>query len=241
MATLSWTVITGSSSTAGSLANWMSKASITSGANGIADFILGEAESWIYRRLRHWRMLTPPTAITFTLNSDVIAITSLARFLEPCDFWYLVNGGPYWMTQKTPQEVYASWAYNANNTKVSQQPTCYSFNQTNIQMDAPALAAYPGYITYFQQPAALSGSNTTNFLTEYYPRLVRLACMAGACEWAKDNGQGNFDRTYYDQLAQVEIDKAQAESDRARRGEINAGVLIGGSSGPSLPPYLGGW
>lgn len=240
MATLSWTTLTSASTTAGSIANWMSKASITSGANGVADFIVGEAESWIYRRLRHWQMLTPPNSITFTLNSDTLSISSLTNFLEPMDLWYLNNGGPYWMQQKTPSQVYQSWSYNADNTRPSMPPSIYSFNQTNIQFDTPADQAYPAFITFFQQPTALSGSNNTNWLTATYPRLVRAAVMASACEWAKDNGQGNFDRTYWDQIAQDEIDRAQAESDRARRGEINAGVLIGGA-GPAFPTYAGAW
>jgi hypothetical protein len=66
---------------------------------------------------------------------------------------------------------------------------------------------------------------------------MRLACMAAACEWAKDSGQGNFDRTYYDQLAQDEIDKAQAESDRAKRATIAGMMLIGGSSSSGFAPY----
>lgn len=240
MATISWTVLTSSSTTAGSIANWMSKASITSGPSGVADYIVGEAESWIYRRLRHWRMLTPPQAIVFTLNSDTLAISGFSGFLEPFDLWYLNSGAPQWMAQKTPSEVYQSWSYNADNTRVSQPPIIYSFNDTSIQFDSPADQAYPAYLTYYQQLPALSGSNDTNFLTSIYPRLMRCACMAAACEWAKDNGQGNFDRTYWDQLAENEIFIAQQESDRARRGAVNAGVLIGGGDA-GFPAYAGAW
>lgn len=222
-----WSVLTSASTTAGSIANWMSKASISSGANGVADIILQEAQSWIYRRLRHWRMLTIPTPLTLTQGVDAIPISGFAGFLEPSDLFY-VNGGVYWLTQKTPEQVYMSWAFNQNGTRVQQPPVIYSFNNTYIQLDSQPDQNYPGYITYYQQLADLSATNPTNFLTDTYPRLIRLASMAGACEWAKDNGQGNFDRTYYDELAQDEIDKAQMESDRARRASVNAGVLIGG-------------
>ena len=88
-----------------------------------------------------------------------------------------------------------------------------------------------------EQPAPLSVSNTSNFLTTAYPRLMRCAIMAAACEYVKDSGQGNFDRTYWAQLTQVEIDQAQAESDRARRA-VQAGIILEGGGGVSgMPPY----
>jgi hypothetical protein len=240
MATLTWSILTGANTVPGSISNWLSKASLSSGPDGVADYVLGEAESWIYRRLRHWKMLTPPQAITLTQGLDTLDISSFDGFLEPMDFWYLNNGGPYWMVQKDATQVYQSWSYNSDNSRQQNPPVIYSFNQTYIQFDSPADQTYPGYLTYYKQPAALSSTNQTNFLTELYARLIRAACMASACEWAKDNGQGNFDRTYWDQIALEEIERAKAESDRARRGTINAGVMIGGADS-GFPTYPGTW
>jgi hypothetical protein len=213
----------------------MSKTSIVGGP---AMVIVQEAEAFIYRRLRHWQMLTAPVPITMTIGSDTIPMP--AGFLQPMSLWYLNNGAPLWMTEKLPNQVYAAWSYNADNTRVQQAPMIFSFNQSAIQMDSPADAAYPGFITYYQQLPALSASNTNNFLTDTYPRLLRCACMAAACEWAKDNGQGQFDRTYWDQLCLDEIYTAQAESDRARRGVENAAVLVGGGGSNGFPAYAGG-
>lgn len=243
MAALNWTVLTGTSTTSGSIANWLNKSTISpspGGAGTPADFIINEAESFIYRRLRHWQMLTAPTPITLTQGVDTIAISSLTGFLEPMDLWYLNNGAPYWMTQKTPTQVYQAWAYNADNTRIQQPPVIFGFDQTSIQLDSPPDNTYPGFITYYQELAGLSASNDANFLTNTYPRMMRCACMAAACEWAKDNGQGQFDRTYWDQLCEEEIYIAQQESDRARRGIENSGVLIGGGA-TALPAFQGGW
>jgi hypothetical protein len=222
-----------SSATAGSIANWMSKSSL---AGGPAMAIVQEAESWVYRRLRHWQMLTAPVPITMSIGSDTIPMP--AGFLQPTALWYLNGGAPFWMAEKLPNQVYALWSYDATNARVNAAPVYYTFNQSAIQMDSPADQAYPGYITYYQQLPALSASNTNNFLTDTYPRMLRCACMAGACEWAKDNGQGQFDRTYWDQLCMDEIYTAQQESDRARRGVENAAVLIGGSTS-GFPAYAG--
>jgi hypothetical protein len=237
---MTWNILTSSSTTAGSIANYINTSRITSGADGVAAMLLADSESWIYRRLRHWRMLTPPLAVTLTQGVDTLTIADITGFLEPMDFFYLIGGAPTWMVQKTPSQVYQAWGYNGDGTRVEQPPMIYAFNSTYLQFDAGPDQNYSGYLTYYKQPEALSASNPTNFLTETYPRLVRLACMASACEWAKDNGQGAYDRTYYDVLADQEIQKAQMESDRARRGVVNAGVTFGGGDG-GYPAYAGTW
>jgi hypothetical protein len=228
-----WAVLTSSSTTAGSIANWLSKASI----QPAADTIVQEACSWAYRRLRHWRMLTAPTPFTMTPGQDTITFPT--GFLEPDLIWLINQGTPYYLTEKDPNQVYRSWQYQSDGTSVQQQPVLYSFNGTHIQLDSPPDQAYTGFITYFAQPDPLSDANPTNFLTDIYPRLLRCACMAGACEWAKDNGQGSYDRTYWDQLAMDEISIAQQESDRARRATINGVQFIGGQGDGGFPSY--GW
>lgn len=237
---MDWPTLVGASTVSGSIANWMSKASIGGGgAGGVADTILQEAQAWIYRRLRHWQMLTAPISFNLVQGTDTIPFPT--NFLEPDSIWYLINNSPYWLTQKLPNQIYLAWLFDQNGNRIQQPPVIFSFNGSQIQLDSPPDQNYPAFITYYQQPSNLSQSNPTNFLTTTYPRLLRVACMAGACEWAKDNGQGQFDRTYWDQVAMDEISVAQAESDRARRGAVNAGVLIGGTDAAmGLPAFVGG-
>jgi hypothetical protein len=220
-----------SKATAGSVARWLNNSQIEA---DMPEIVL-EAESWIYRRLRHWKMLTPPVAGTFTIGNDYI--TNPSDMLEP---FFLCTTGLYFQTmeQKTPQEVISNWAFDGSGNRVQQQPMIYYFDQTAMRFDSQADQAYAYALVYFQQLAPLASSNT-NFLTDTYPRLMRLACMAAACEWAKDSGQGNYDRTYYDQLAQDEIDKAQAESDRAKRATVAGMMLIGGGYNGGYAGYSG--
>ena len=42
-------------------------------------------------------------------------------------------------------------------------------------------------LLYYRQPLLLSVSNPTNFLTNRYPKLLRVACMAAAAEYMKDD------------------------------------------------------
>lgn len=224
---MDWVALTSDKNTPGSIANWMNNSTFTIGAGGVSDLILQEAQDWIYRGLRHWRMLTPPTTGTLTVGSDTLSIPS--DCLEP-DVLIITGTQSAKLVQKPIQDVILSWSYDGNGNRIPQQPRIYSFNQSNLCFDSPADQAYPYALVYYQQPATLSGSNTVNFLTQYCQRLVRCACMAAAAEWAKDSGVGNYDRTYWDQAAQAELARVQAESDRARRATEAGAVFIGGGS-----------
>jgi hypothetical protein len=203
------------------VARWVNSSTIV---NDTPEIIL-EMESWIYRRLRHFQMLTNPIDGTMVIGQNFIP--SPSDMLEPFLLW---TTGQYQqiLTQVTPQQLIAAWEYTGTGSQqVQQQPTLYYLGQGQLNLDSPPDQAYDYNLMYYQQPAPLAETNT-NFLTQTYPRLVRLACMAQAAEWMKDSGQGNYDRMYWDNLAEAEIDRAQAESDRARRGTVAGMILIGG-------------
>lgn len=200
--------LTGQKGVPGSVATWTNNSRI---APDVPE-IVTEAESWIYRRLRHWRMIPAPLLGTLTATADFVSLPS--DLLEP-SLLMLTGTFQQEIIQKTPQDVMRAWMFDGSGARVQQQPTIYYFDQTTLRFDSPADQAYTTALLYFQQPAPLATA-ISNFLTASYPRLLRLACMAAACEWLKDFGQGTVDRTYYDALAQDEIEKAQMESDRAR-------------------------
>jgi hypothetical protein len=219
--------------TPGSVATWLNDSRV----QGDVPEIVLEAESWIYRRLRHWKMLTPPVPGTFTTGQDFIL--NPPDMLEP---FMLTTTGIFQqiMRQTTPQEVVSAWAFDGSGNRVQQQPLMFYFDQSGIRFDSPPDQAYAYALIYYQQPQALAVS-VSNFLTATYPRLLRLCCMAAGCEWMKDSGQGQFDRTYWDTLAQDEIEKAQEESDRARRGVIAGPIFVGGGTPTQFPAYVQGW
>lgn len=230
---MDYSMLVASRTTPGSLATWANDSRIQSDT---PEIVL-EAESWIYRRLRHWKMLTAPLPGSLTIGQDFIAMP--ADCLEPFQMW--TTGNFYQaIIQKTPQEVVANWSFDGNGNRVLQQPMMFWFNGTNIYFDSPPDQAYAYVLQYYQQPPPLAVTNT-NFLTQTYPRLLRCACMAATVEWMKDSGQGQFDRTYWDTLAQDEIEKAQTESDRARRGTVAGPILIGGGISTNFPAYVTGY
>lgn len=223
---MDYQMLCGAKGVPGSISTWTNNSRIQA---DLPEIVL-EAESWIWRRLRHWRMLTPPVTGTLLATNDYLPLP--ADMLEPFIFC-LTGVNQQTLRMRTPQEVVAAWAFDGSGNRVPQQPMIYYFDQANFRFDSPSDQPYPYALIYFQQPQPLA-ITTSNFLTVTYPRLLRLACMAAACEWLKDFGQGGADRSYYDALAQDEIDKAQAESDRARRATETGAVIIGGGDGGML-------
>lgn len=220
------TLIAGST-TPGSVSRWLNNSTIT----GDMPEIVLEAESWIYRRLRHFQMIASPVTGTLTIGNDYLTVPS--DFLEPITLMTTKSYAQF-LDQKPMQEVLASWSWDGSGNRVRQQPMIYYFDGTAFRFDSPPDQAYAYALLYYQQPQPLSVSNT-NFLTATYPRLLRSALMAAACEWSKDNGQGNYDRTYWDEMAQAELEAAQIESDRAKRGTIAGMVLTGGGGYNNWP------
>ena len=242
---MDYVTLTSAKGTPGSLADWVNDSRIQNDA----PFIIEEAQSNIYRILRHWQMMPPPVQGTMTQNSPTL--TYPADMLEPNVMWILpctgtrsdgttITVGMTSVDQKTAQDVINQYQYDSSFNRVSQTPTMFWFDNTAFNFDSPADIAYSYLLLYYQQPALLSASNPTNFLTARYQRLMRCAIMLGAVEWLKESGQGTFDRTYWQQQFDKKIEEAQMESDRARRGTIAGPVYIGGA-GNSTNVYGSGW
>ncbi len=235
MAAWTWNILTGSTSTPGAISRWLNKSTLTSGPGGDADLILSEAISWISTRLRHWQQLSAPIPGTFVVNADQVALPTTPQELDQIWIAGVVSGQFFQqeLTQIAPSELYRSWQFNANGTRVPQMPLAYTFNRSFIQLDSPPDLAYPYYLTYYQDIPDLSSTNLTNFLTTTNPRLLRVVTMMLGAEWAKESNQGQYDRTYWEQQANDEIQQVQMQSDQARRAQVSTprypgGALTGG-------------
>lgn len=202
---------------AGSISDWVNSQAIVNSS----PTIVNEAQSDIYRKLRHWQMLT---------STNGTMTTSQATMPVPSDYlqeklFYITGTAFQKMVRKTPQEVVSNYGYDGSGNRIVQQPQIYFNDQSNLQFDTPPDQPYPFLMYYYQQPLTLSSTNTANFLTNTYPRLMRAACMIAAAEYMKDAGQGNFDRTYWEQVKELELDKAQQESDTHERS-IEVGAIL---------------
>lgn len=235
MTAWTWNILTGSTSTAGSISRWLNKSTLTSGPGGDADLILSEAISWISLRLRHWAQLTAPIRGTMAIGAGSDQIALPLGMQEFDAVWIAgVVGGQFYqqkLTQIAPNAIYQSWQFDGNGNRIAQTPLVYSFNQTYIQLDSPPDLAYPYYTTYYADIPDLSSTNPTNFLTTSYQRLLRVTTMMLGAEWAKESNQGQYDRTYWLQQATDELNEAQAQSDTARRAQVSVPTYPGGVAG----------
>lgn len=207
---LSYTTLVADKSTQGSIANWASRTDLPVTA------ILEEAEAHIYGRLRAREMIKRAafslsaavdttdapsdfiSAISISLNGDSRPLDKMdtAGFAERCfrdEDGALPEGKPY-VFHGVPSG-------DGGGT--------YYFETTTDQ-------AYSGFQWYYHRPAALSPSNTTNFLTFRYPTLLRRACMIFAYEHRQDWQQMGT----YQGLVQEAIDRASIEADTDLAGAI---------------------
>lgn len=216
---MDWNSLTASSTSAGSISAWINHASIVQ----VAPTIIEEAQSFIYRRLRHFKMLTPVNGVMTAGNTNDF-ITLPSDYLED-KLLYFTGTAYSKLTRKTLQEVINNYCYDGSGNRVQTQPSYYSNDQTNLKFESPVDQNYPYLLYYYQQPLALSATNTANFLTNTYQRLMRVACMTAASEFMKDAGQGAYDRTYWEEMTIAEIDAAQRESDR-QETQLDVGMII---------------
>lgn len=212
----SYTTLIASSTTAGSLANWLNSAQVANAA----PTIVSEIEAAIYQRLRHWKMIKSATG-TLTTGTATLALPS--DYLEVKTL-YITGTNYAKLTMKPEEEVIASYSYDGTGTRVNQQPMIYYSDQSNFNFDSPPDQNYPYVLTYYQTPTPLSTS-ITNFLTDMLPRMLRAGCMMAAAEFMKDVGQGQYDRTYWDSEFEKEIMIAQMASDRQQRA-TDAGMIL---------------
>jgi len=227
---MDWVTLTSSSSTPGSIANWLNTAQLVS----VASTIINEAESFIYRRLRATQMLANYIG-TLTPGQSTLAVPS--NFIQPEHFMITgINKRVIYM--KPNQEVRQAYMYDGNGNRIQQQPSIYYFDGVNFNFDSviDSINTYPYDVLYYQQPLPLSVSNTTNFVTSVYPRMMRCAIMVGASEFMKDAGAGQIDRNYWQEQLDAEINAVNIEQDQSLHS-IQAGAIIVGGGGNDWNSY----
>ena len=208
---MDFTTLVSSRDTDGSIRNYVNYARLPSAQ------ILTSAEAWIYQRLRTREMKATDTG---TISSgSTIAVP--ARLRQPIHFMFTgVNHAE--VTLKTEDVVREAFTYDGDGNRVTGKPQMYAIDGTNLFFEVSVDQAYTYDFMYYQALAALSSTNTTNFLTDRYPTLLQAACMFKAYEFTR-NGPG---RSYWLQIARDEIREANVDSDlEISTAEID--VMIG--------------
>jgi len=174
---MDYTTLIAAKSVSGSLANWVNNGAIP------ASEIVVDAESWIYERLRTWEMLATLTTLTFTIGQNTVALPD--GFIAPRAFW-ITGADKQPLVMKTPDTLIEKTAFDSTGAIMTEKPQFYYWDGSNFVFNTLADDDYATWLVYFKRPAALSASNTTNFVTSKFSRMFRLALRGIAFEWLKD-------------------------------------------------------
>ena len=205
---MDYTTLIASKTTPGSLKSWINRDTIDPAT------ILGEAQALIYTTLRHWKMKNDDTA-TMVIGSDELTLPP--DFIDTTDF-RITGIYAQRLRKGDDRAVHNRYIYDGNGVRINMQPCWFYLAACGAMFDYPADKAYPCLLSYFARPRPLGPLNLTNFLTNDAPRLLRTACMLSGVEFEKEVGQGQFDRSYWQQQFDKQLGEFQAMSDVAAMG-----------------------
>jgi hypothetical protein len=171
--------------------------------------ILDEAQSWIFSKIRIREMHREGD---LAIAQGVSEVTAPAGFLDPIQLAIpgYINDMPLLDTHRFRESL----ALDTAGVLQASMPTAYSILGQKLQFNSRADMAYTGRFVYYGSPDRLSPSNTTNFLTDRYPTLLRRACLMFAAEARKEYDA--MDRAEIKAMAQVE--EVKKEGDLHMRG-----------------------
>lgn len=196
----------GDRQTHGSIRNWINNSSIPSTT------VLTEAQAWIYQRLRVRQMLKTDTGTLTAGTDDSITLPSDFRQPKTLMFTGTATTGKWRPRLYTLEEVLDAFEWDGDGNRTQGAPQRWAVDATKIQFEVVVDKAYPYRLDYYAALEALGPTNTTNFLTDEYPTLLRCACLFKAAEFLR----AERDRAYWANQALREIAEADIESDKAQ-------------------------
>jgi len=200
-----YTTLIASKSTPGSLRSWVRYNETFDPAE-----ILVDAQGYIYQRMRVREMRG--IVSNGSISSGVESLALPADFLDPVKF--IIR---YPRTVLKLRNEAALWTeyrdFDSNGDLVTDYPANYAILGTTAYFDVKTVEALRYDLLYFAQPAALSGSNTTNFLTTRYPHILRQICVGLIARSMKDYDEGDSALKIGDGM----IDNAKETDDLSRR------------------------
>ena len=192
------------------IATWLNRTDLTA---YIPDFI-ALAEERVYRNLRVKAM---ETALNDTIASGVIAVPS--DYIELKSAY--IDGSPtYALERLSVEEIYTKYPTRASSAK----PLYIAREGESFIFGPYPDSAYTVKGIYYARLAALSATNTSNWLTTHAPSLLLFASLAEAAPFLKDDQRVVIWETKF--LAQLS-DANKADKREGMRGStlaMSAGV-----------------
>lgn len=194
--------LTGAKTRPGSIHNFVNYRKVP------VEVVLDEAQALIYSRLRVREMRA---SATITLDAAASSVALPTGFLEAIamrdrEGWDVI---PDRFIDEPGLLRRLAYTDDVLETGV---PMHVAIFDESFQFECKAEEARKYDLAYYKTPTLLGTSNNTNFLTSRYPHLLRVACLAGAASYMKDDNEEVKQLAKLTQLC----DAANAESDLGR-------------------------
>lgn len=141
-----------------SIANWLNRTDLTS---EISDDFIILTEADLNSKLRVRKMIT---STSITIDSETESIP--ADFLQIRDFFITEGGTKHALKYITPAQM-----DEIRGSSTSGLPQTYTILGDNFRFAPIPSSSYTGTLNYYAKFAALSDSNTSNYILTYHPSI----------------------------------------------------------------------
>ena len=188
------------------IADFLNRSDLTSKL----DFFIDATEGELNRRLRTKDMVVRATA---TADSQYLSL--------PTDWLEAINieitSGDF--TPLLQQSIESLDVYRKANDNTSGQPVFFSIVDKTLELAPTPDTSYTLQLTYYASIAALSSTNTTNFLSTGHPDVYLYGCLKQASIYLMEDERVNM----FSQLFEKALEEMRMEQERA---EFGKGSLI---------------
>lgn len=173
-------------------------------ATSAATFI-SLAEAGMQRSLRHWRMEKRANAVIDTQYSAIPA-----DFLQVIRF-YITSGTTRPLELISQSELLER---KANTSNTSGTPSYYAMTAGEIEVFPVPDGEYDAELHYYSEVPALSASNPTNWVLEYFPDLYLYGALVHSAPYLKEDERTQVWAALY----RSAIDAINEDSERGKFG-----------------------
>lgn len=200
---MTFSTLTAAKTAAGSIKRWVNNSELD------AEQIVDEAQSLIYQTLRVREMRTEFSDLALAAGDFYKALP--AGFLDPIHLQDKTNQIDLKLRDEAglmKRRIYE------DGVLISSIPMRYAIFQERLQFECKYEDATTLTLIGYKTPTLLGSGNLTNFLTDRYPHLLRVACLAQAYDFMSNDTKYQRNLTMLSAL----IEKTNAESDLSYRG-----------------------
>ena len=177
------------------------------------DTFIDLTEAEMSRRLRHWRMERRSTAI---LNSQYVPLPS--DFIEPVRL-SITSGDTYVLEAESQAQLIDRRAEAANTTGL---PRYYAIIDGTIEVFPTPDSDYTLEMVYVSKVQALTSSNTTNWVLDYFPDAYLYGSLMHTAPFLEEDQR----LTVWSSLFEKAVESINQENANAKFGGAGLRVKI---------------